>query len=179
MKYREEWSCLREIERYWVSLVTNIQVGLTLERQDRMLFIAHAIVCRKGVECRVAVVPRRLNTSSTRRLGPTNSMFILSGDFVSMGNLDCAPLPFGCHLLLMQSSTRAIRPVATITLLLLVCDLSQVSDIDSLGNVSKLLILNALITDIERARGNPSTFSLLLATFLRIHDVRDNVSDCG
>lgn len=48
-----------------------------------------ADICRKGVGCRVAVVPRRLNTSSTRRFGPTYSMFILRGDLRSEGSFMC------------------------------------------------------------------------------------------
>ena len=74
---------------------------------------AFAETCRKGVGCRVAVCPRRLNTSSIKRFGPTYSMFILSADFIGTGKVK---LFLWCQRLLMQSSTSAVIPVATITL---------------------------------------------------------------
>lgn len=80
---------------------------------------ARAGICRKSVGRRVTVVPRRWKISSMSCLGPTYSMFIMRGDFINAGTLICA-LFFWWNLLLIESSTNAMRPVATITLALMV-----------------------------------------------------------
>ena len=71
--------------------------------------------CRQTLEHRMVLRPRRLKTSSMSRFGPMYSMFILPEDKRDIGRGNWKR-SFWCHLDLMQSSTRAIKPVATIAL---------------------------------------------------------------
>lgn len=75
----------------------------------------HGEVCREGVRRWALGSSQRWKTSSIRRFGPTYSAFILFGLIASTGMAIWRQL-FWCQRLLMQSSTRAIKPEATIAL---------------------------------------------------------------
>ena len=86
-----------------------------MPKHRKMLWYIYAVgAARRQDECRVGCDGRRLKMSSSRRLGPTYSMLSLPamlGSGTAKVNLS---LP--CHRCLMVSSTRASRPVATMTL---------------------------------------------------------------
>lgn len=64
---------------------------------------------------RACIVGLRLKTSSIKRFGPTYSIFIFKCVVIGSGMLSWTTF-FARYLRLMQSSTRAMRPVAMRTL---------------------------------------------------------------
>lgn len=132
--------------------------------------------CRGNVDCRVAVNPRRLKTSSMSRLGPTYSMFICSGDFINAGRFIWKPF-FWCQRALMQSSTRAIRPVATMALKL--DEWGEIwadQELDSLSHICQSL-RSSFVTNPQRTWRYPPAFGFFHGQLGISEDVRDNVSD--
>ena len=148
-----------------------MQVGDRMSIVDPFLSIGYAAAdtCRrKGVGCRDVV---RLNTLSIKRCGLTYSIF--NEDFRGRGKVK---LFFECQRVFIESSTRANRPVVTITLRIISRAQGYLYHFDSLGDISRTAE-NALITDPHRARTYPSTLRLFLIGFCGSQRCWNDVGD--